>query len=516
MAPQHQKITTQNLSQKKPKRQGFHRLQWMVLITLMIASFLGRLDGTIVNLALPKIISDFGITVSEASWISTAYIIANAIFVPVFGKLGDLIGRKPLYIFGIVGFTLTSMLAGLSFNLPSMVIFRVLQAITVSIDYPIALSIIAFTFEDRNQRAQAMGMWSGIFAAAVVFGPLLGGPLIDNFGWRSGFYVNVPLGILGTFMAWEFIEEPVKKIKGLKNFDIWGSLLLGVSLGTMVLVLDQGQTWGWGSAKSILSYGISFVTLVAFLLVERTQKEPVVDLKFFKIPTFTAANITSFISFLGMIGALFLLPIFAQNFLGYSVTKSGYLFIPMAVCLMFAAQMGARLARRFPARFVVASGMFFSTLMLLTFIGIDIKWTFWDITWRLGLFAAGLGIGLAPLTQAVTSSVPLQEVGIASSILALARNLAGAFGVAIFATILSNSTTASLIAIQTHSIINTTNPQLLATIPGLMITKANILAFSTVFRTAAIFTTLGAIAALFVQDIKQDETSQHHTQTMEL
>lgn len=501
--------------EQKPERKGFHRLQWMVLITLMIASFLGRLDGTIVNLALPKIISDFGISVSQASWISTAYIIANAIFVPVFGKLGDLIGRKPLYIFGIVGFTLTSMLAGLSFNLPSMVIFRILQAITVSIDYPIALSIIAYTFADRNQRAQAMGMWSGIFAAAVVFGPLLGGPLVDNFGWRSVFYVNVPLGIIGTIMAWEFIEEPVKEIKGLKHFDIWGSILLGVSLGTMVLVLDQGQSWGWTSGKSIISYVISSVSLILFLLVEQRQKEPVVDLKFFKIPTFSAANITSFISFLGMMGALFLLPIFAQNYLGYSVTKSGYLFIPMAVCLMFAAQMGARLARRFPARLVVSTGMFFSTIMLLTFIGIDIKWTFWDITWRLGLFAAGLGIGLAPLTQAVTSSVPLQEVGIASSILALARNLAGAFGVAIFATILSNSTTANLIAIQTHSVINTTNPALLQVIPGLMVTKANILAFATVFRTAAIFLALGGTAALFLQESKTD-MGQHHAEPLEI
>jgi hypothetical protein len=272
----------------------------------------------------------------------------------------------------------------------------------------------------------------------------------------------------------------------------------------MVLVLDQGQTWGWTSLKSIISYIVSTATLISFLLVETKQKEPIVDLKFFKIPTFTAANITSFISFLGMIGALFLLPIFAQNFLGYSVTKSGYLFIPMAVCLMFAAQMGARLARKFPARFVVSGGMLLSTIMLTTFFGIDIKWNFWDISWRLGLFAAGLGIGLAPLTQAVTASVPLQEVGIASSILALARNLAGAFGVAIFATVLSNSVTSNLIAIEQHSLVNTTNPQLLAVIPGLMITKANVLAFSTVFKTAAMFTALGSLAALFIQDIKHD------------
>src|SRR5581483_6092227 len=129
---------------KKKSSDGFTREQWLILATVMISSFLGRLDGSIVNLAIPKVIQEFGITVSQASWIATAYIIANAIFVPVFGKLGDMIGRKRLYLGGIIGFTLTSMLAGLSFNFPSLIIFRILQAITVSIDYPIALSIIAF------------------------------------------------------------------------------------------------------------------------------------------------------------------------------------------------------------------------------------------------------------------------------------------------------------------------------------------------------------------------------------
>src|SRR5664279_856457 len=161
-------------NKEKAPREKFTTNQWLILATVMLASFLGRLDGTIVNLALPKIITDFGITVTEASWISTAYIIANAIFVPVFGKLGDMIGRKPLYLFGIIGFTITSMLAGLSFNLPSMVFLRILQAITVSIDYPIALSIIAYTFQEKGKRAMAMGLWSGIFAASSVFGPLLG------------------------------------------------------------------------------------------------------------------------------------------------------------------------------------------------------------------------------------------------------------------------------------------------------------------------------------------------------
>ncbi|MCL5784169.1 MAG: DHA2 family efflux MFS transporter permease subunit [Patescibacteria group bacterium] len=501
---------------EKPDKKGFHREQWLILATLMIASFLGRLDGTIVNLALPKIIKDFGITVSQASWISTSYIIANAIFVPVFGKLGDLIGRKPLYIFGILGFTITSMLAGLSFNLPSMVIFRILQAITVSIDYPIALSIIAYNFSDKNQRAQAMGMWSAIFAAASVFGPLLGGPLIDTFSWRSVFYINLPLGIIGTLMAVKFIEEPVKKIKGIKDFDILGSLLLGVCLGVLVLVLDQGQSWGWLSIQSLFSYMIIIFSSVLFILVENRAKEPVVDLKFFKNITFTMAIVTSFISFMGMIGGIFLIPLFVQNYLGYSVTKSGYLFIPMAFGMLLAAQVGAQLSARIPARFLTSFGMFAASFAMFLFSGIDIRWGAFDIIWRMFFMAAGLGLGLAPLTNAATSSVPLQEVGIASSILALARNVSGAFGIAIFATILSDSVTAQLLSIQKYSIVNTSDPAILQFALPLAVTKANILAFATVFKSSIFLLILGGFTALFIKETKRTTLVENIDHPMEI
>ncbi|MCL5438760.1 MAG: multidrug efflux MFS transporter [Patescibacteria group bacterium] len=498
------------------KKGKFETHQWIVLATVMIASFLGRLDGTIVNLALPDIIKDFGITISQASWISTAYIIANAIFVPIFGKLGDLIGRKPLYLFGIVGFTLTSALAGLSFNLSSMIVFRILQAVTVSIDYPLALSILAYTFKDQKQRTQAMGLWSAVFAVAAVFGPLIGGPLVDNFSWRAVFYINIPFGILGTLMAWRFIKEPVEKIKGIKNFDVIGSLLLGVTLGTLVLVLDQGQAWGWTSLTSIIYYAISIISLIVFIFVEKTQKEPVVDLKFFKLRTFTASIISSFISFTGMMGGMFILPIFVQTYLGYSVTKTGYLFIPMATGMMISAQIGARLSTKIQPRYVIALGMFWGAFSMFMFSGIDIKWTFWDMGYRLFFFAFGLGLGIAPLTNAATSSVPLNEIGIASSVLALARNIAGAFGIAIFATILSDSITSNMLSIKINSIVNTSNPNLIQTIFGLMAIKANIVAFQTVFKSAVWVMIIGGISAFFIKDGKHDTAAKKEFAVPEL
>lgn len=491
------------------KKKGFQSHQWLILLTLMIGGFMGRLDGTIVNLALPKIITEFGITVSQASWITTAYIIANAIFIPIFGKLGDLMGMRKLNIYGIVGFTITSAFAGFAFNLPSMVFFRILQAIAISISYPIALSIIAYNFQDRQERAQAMGLYTAIFAAAAVFGPLLGGPLIDWFSWRSVFYVNIPIGIIATILSLRYIHDPPRKAeKHIKNFDIAGSLLLGICLGTLVLVLDQGRDWGWLSGSSILSYIISVVSFWYFLRVEKKQKEPIVDLKFFKNPTYTAAIVTSFISFMGMIGGIFLIPLFVQMYQGYSVTESGYLFMPMAFGMMVSAQLGARLAEKIEPRFLISFGMFLGAYVIYTFSGIDIKWTFFDFAFRLFIFAAGLGVGMASLTTAATSTVPLHEVGVASSVLALARNISGAFGTAIFATILSNSITSNLLSVQQHTIINTQDPAILKQVVPLMIVKGNILAYQTVFQTTVWFMVLGGIAALFVKESKRDFTSQ--------
>jgi EmrB/QacA subfamily drug resistance transporter len=483
---------------------GFQSHEWIILFTVMIASFLGRLDGTVVNLALPKMISDFGITVSQASWISTAYIIANAIFVPIFGKLGDLIGRKPLYLFGIIGFVIASIFAGLSANLPQMVLFRVLQAVTVSIDYPLALSIIAFTFQDKQKRAQAMGLWSAVFAVAAVFGPLLGGPLIDNFSWRSVFYINVPIGMLGAFMAWRYIKEPVKKIKGIKNFDIWGSLLLGSALGTLVLVLDQGQTWGWLSMNSITAYIVTLISFILFIRVESTQKEPIVDLKFFKIPEFAVSLLVSFITFMGMIGGLFLLPIFVQSYMNYDVTKTGYLFLPMAAGMMIGAQTGARLSIKFGPKYVVFAGLTWASFVLFLFSGIDLTWSFAHFATLLGLFALGLGLTFAPITNASISVVPLHEVGVASSILALVRNIAGAFGVAIFATILTNNVTSGILNVQKYSVINTFDPNVLKQAAFLMVIKANVASFKVVFLCSAVITLVGAFSALLLKETKKE------------
>jgi EmrB/QacA subfamily drug resistance transporter len=479
-------------------------LRWWILLTVIIGTFLGRLDQTIVNLALPKIISDFGITISAAGWIATAYILANAVFVPIWGKLGDTLGRKKIYMIGFSIFILGSVLAGLSWNLPSMIVFRIIQAIAASADYPTAMAILAVTFKQGKERAQALGIWSSSFAAAVVFGPLLGGPLIDNFGWRSVFLINLPIGILGILMAMRFINESRSNIK-TKFFDWWGAFTLGGMLSSLVLVLDQGYTWGWLSVNSLLCYFFVVVLLGVFIRIEHKAAEPIVDLKFFKIPAFVNALVNNFIVFMGMMGGVFLIPIFAQTFLGYTATQSGYLFIPMAVMMMAASPLGGMLTGKVKSKYIIFASTLVASLGIFLFTGLDPKSTAFAIIIPLAVMAFGLGFGMAQRTNIIASVVPQNEIGVASSVLALVRNIAGAFGIAIFSTILTNRTNYNVLLINSFSKLSSYIPLNIQKYVALIELKAQVDAYDYVFLISSIIVFLGSFTILFLK-LKNERT----------
>ncbi len=474
------------------------RLRWLVLFTVIVGTFLGRLDQTIVNLALPKIIDDFRISVSSAGWIATAYILANAVFVPIWGKLGDTLGRKRIYMIGFSVFIVGSVLAGLAWNLGSMIAFRVLQAIAGSADYPTAMAILAVTFPEEKERAQALGIWSASFAAAAVFGPLLGGPLIDNFGWRSVFLINLPVGVAGLLLARAYIHES-KSDRPPIAFDWFGSITLGAALSALVLVLDKGLDWGWISTKSVIAYLAVAVFLAIFVRIESKHPDPIVDLKFFRNSIFVNALVNNFVVFMGMMGSIFLVPLFVQTFLGFNATETGYVFLPMAACLMIGAPLGGRLTGKVQPRYVIGVSTAIAAVGIWMFSFLDPKSTLLDVIVPLSVMAFGLGFGMAQRTSAVASAVPPQEIGIASSILALARNIAGAFGIAVFGTILTDATESKLLEIAASSAINDAAAS--GPVAALMILKAQVAAYGTVFLTAAAVVGVGAIGAFVMKDL---------------
>jgi MFS transporter, DHA2 family, multidrug resistance protein len=469
--------------------------RWLILLTVIIGTFLGRLDQTVVNLAIPKMMQDFAITFTEAGWIATAYILANAVFVPVWGKLGDTIGRKKVYLWGFGIFIFGSVLAGLAWDLNSMLVFRVIQAIASSADYPTAMAIIAVTFKGAKERAEALGLWSAAFAASAVFGPLIGGPLIDTFGWRSVFIINLPVGIIGMAMAILFVKESVGEKKPGK-FDWWGALTLGVALTSLVLVLDQGISWGWLSAPSVACYIISAGFFYIFYRIDSVHPEPIVDFKFFRISAFNGALINNFIIFMGMTGSIFLVPLFAQTFLGYGATETGYLFMPMAFCLMLAAPFGARMMGKIEPSIVIAVSTFIAAVGIFLFIRMDPRSGALDLIAPLALMSLGLGFGMPQRTNIIASAVAEDEIGIASSVLALARNIAGAFGIAIFSTLLNNSIESNVLSIAASSSVNTLDPLIRAQAVGLMIIKAQIEGYHTVFVISAALLVIAAALAL--------------------
>jgi len=480
------------------------KLRWWILITVIIGTFLGSLDQTIVNLALPKIIDEFNITVSKAGWIATAYILANAVFVPIWGKLGDTIGRKKVYILGFSIFILGSVLAGLAWNFKSMIVFRVIQAIAGSADYPTAMAIIAFTFREGKERAQALGIWSSSFAAATVLGPLIGGPLIDSFGWRSVFMINLPVGILGLFMAIRFINESRSEAK-VKKFDWWGALSLGSMLFSLILVLEKGYDWGWLSLNSTICYGLILIFFSIFLKIEKKAEDPIVDLSFFKIPAFVNTISNNFIVFMGMMGSVFLIPVFTQTFLGYNATESGILFMPMAICMVASAAIGGTLAGKIKAKYVIFLSTLVASIGLSLFTMLDPRSSAWGIVIPLCIMALGMGFGMAQRTNIIASVVKPTEIGIASSVLALARSIAGAFGIAVFTTILNNSLENNVLKINNHShfIANSLND--MQTYISLVILKANINAYHTVFIISSIVVAIGAFTILTLK-IKNEKT----------
>jgi DHA2 family multidrug resistance protein len=469
---------------------------WLVLMTVMVGTLLIGLDRTVVNLAVPKIIGDFGITVTTAAWIATAYIISNAVFVPVFGKLGDLFGNRVIYVWSFAGFIGISMLTGLAWGFSSLVFFRTIQGLVGAAIYPTAMSLIAKSFLDPKKRAQALGIWSSSFAVSAVIGPLIGGYLIDHFSWRMIFFINLPIGIAGLIMTLLWLPHDKPEERGV--FDWFGSILLAGAITSMVLVLDQGQTWGWLSAASLACYLGTIVFGWLTYWWETRHTHPIIDFEMFKNPVIVSVLAVSFISFGGMMGAMFLLPVFTQTFLGYDAIQTGLLFVPMGLALPIFAPLGARLAQTFNPRYTVSIGMVVAALSFFLLHSLDPAMTFWSFVIPLSLFGAGLGLGMAPLTNASTTAVPLHQVGMSSGLLNLTRNIGGAFGIAIFGTLLANATNANVLMVAQNSVIRSTDPTVLAEGAKLIILKADLLSFGTVFVFASIAMLIGGFLALLL------------------
>jgi DHA2 family multidrug resistance protein len=408
--------------------------RWWALGTLMIGTFMAVLDATIVNVALAKIMTTFGVDVEKVEWVATAYMLAFAVLLPTSSWIADRLGHKRTYMLALVVFTAGSALCGLAWNEDALIVSRVIQGIGAGCIMPVAMTIVAEIFPPE-QRGQALGTWGIAGAASATMGPTIGGYLVDYIGWRSVFYVNLPVGIVGTALVLVVLREIPARRAG--RFDLMGFLAMTLGLSSLLLALAQGQSKGWDSSYVRTCECFAVIGLAVFVLWELRQREPLVDLSLFRSAGFSIINLIALIFGIGMFGSTFLLPIFLQNMLGYPALLAGLTLLPGGLVMGVVAPFAGRLSDRIGSKPLVVLGLTVMAFSMYLNSHINLQTSRGTIYGWLVLRGIGMGLMFSPMTSLALNLVPRLKAGQASGLLNVIRQVGGSFGIAIFGTLLA-------------------------------------------------------------------------------
>ncbi len=426
--------------------------RWRGLFALLLGTFSVVLSLSFLFSATPIIMKDFGVGIEAVSWLSLAYALSAGVFEPILGRIGDIFGRKRNVIIGLAIFAVAQIVAAVSPNLWIMAIARFIQGIGAAAVIPIGMAFIGENFS-QNERGRALGVWGMITAGAPALGPTLGGYLIDWFGWRSIYWVSAFLGLISLIAITYIVKESKKQIT--QKIDFIGSALLFLSVGSLLVSVNQGRNWGWTSPLTLGFFAGFVICLILFLWFERKTADPVIDLGFVKTPVFIFSAITVFISFLAFQGAFFLIPFFMQQVQHYPASQTGQLVIPLFLALMVASLLSGRLTDKIGVRIPAVSGMIITifSLYLLSLVKVDTSYL--SLAAIMGILGLGIGATLPPMSKTIASSAPLPKIGAAVGAFNMVRNLGGPFGVAIAATLSANKVAVyakNIFAEQSHAL----------------------------------------------------------------
>ncbi len=413
---------------------------WIVLVLICLAQFMVILDATIVNVALPSIQKDLNLSEGSLQWIVNAYTLVFGGFLLLGGRAGDLLGRKRLFLVGLVIFTGASLLDGLASSEGTLIGARALQGLGAALVSPAALSIISTTFEEGAERAKALGVWAAIAIGGSAVGLILGGLLTQYFSWPWIFFVNVPVGIVAFVLSLRLIPESRDELAH-RSYDLAGAVSVTGGLMALVYAIVDAQSAGWGSTKTLGFFALAIVLLAAFVVIETRAKAPLVRLSIFRIRSLFTANITMLLAMSGMFAMFFFNTLYIQRVLGYGPLKAGLAFLPFTAGVMVSAGIASQFATKIGVRVIAAAGMLLGTAGLLLLTQLPVHGTYLaNVLPSIILASLGMGAVFMPLTLVATTGLEDEDQGLASGLFNTSQQVGGALGLAVLSTIATNRT----------------------------------------------------------------------------
>ncbi len=402
--------------------------KWWALAAVGSGTFMATVDGSIVNIALKTLQDAFQAELSSVEWVVLSYLLTITCLLPSMGRLGDMIGKRSVYVAGFVVFTAGSALCGLAWNIESMVAFRIVQAIGAALIQAVGPGLLVTAFP-ANERGQALGYIGTIVAAGISAGPVIGGLLLRYASWPSIFYVNVPIGIAAIFLALRALPNDQKLSE--QRFDIPGAGFLGGGLLLILFALTEGQHWGFSDARTIGMLGTGLLGMGLFVWWEQRTSNPMISISLFANRSFSLSLMAAFMVFLAMSFNFLLLPFFLQNALHFDPQQTGLTLIASPLVLSLTAPISGRISDRIGTRWIAVAGLIIITLGLLSMTTITIASSQLEIAARMGLIGAGMGLFQSPNNSNIMGNVPRSALGIAGSLQAVMRNMGSTAGVAL-------------------------------------------------------------------------------------
>lgn len=401
----------------------------------MLGAFMGPVDASIVNTVLPDITGYFKTDISIAQWVPTVYLVTISCLILLYGRLGDMVGYKRIFLTGLAAFVVASILCGSSQSIWMLIVFRGLQGLAAGLLMAVGYAIITAAFPPF-ERGRAMGIYAVSIAAGLGLGPTFGGLIAQYLSWHYVFFINVPIGIAA--LIWGSRVIPKSTAKPGQSLDVVGALTALIFLSSLLLYANQGETWGWASPRSLALVGTAVVFGALFVWIERTSAQPMLNLTLFSNRRFRFASISTLLSFVALYAIVFLTPFYLTFVLHFDILKVGLALIASPLATMFVAPASGTMSDRLGTRVFAVLGMCITAAGLYLMSGLNASNDVWDVVWRLVIIGVGLGMFQSPNNSEIMGSVPPWHLGIASGIIAAMRNVGMVLGIAIAGAVLYN------------------------------------------------------------------------------